>query len=158
VNERDNQPEEEAPKADPSTKERESSGAPALAKIEPAQITEAIEKMPTPVREIFEMMAVSTMAAPNHPLLDKFKDEHVKQFLDNDRVETVNDYKLRSSNRFFHLMYIVISLFALGLLIWFLLPQNKDLLTDLLKIILAFAGGVTSGFGLKAQLDKKKAD
>jgi hypothetical protein len=130
-----------------------------VSKLAPEQLTQAIEKMPPPVREIFEMMAVSatTLAVPPHPLLDNFKDEHVKQFLDNDRIETANDYKLRSSNRWFYLAYFIIIVFCLGLLIWFLLPQHKDLLADLLKVILAFAGGVTSGFGLKAQLDKKKA-
>ncbi len=104
------------------------------------------------------MMAVSTMAAPHHPILDKFKDEHVKQFLENDKLDSERDYWLRSTNRWFHLTYAVIVLLALGLLIGFLLPNNKDLLADLLKILLAFGGGVTSGFGLKAQIDKKNSE
>jgi len=126
------------------------------AKIPPEQITEAIERMPLPMREVFEMMAVSS-TMPHHPILDKFKDEHVKQFLDNDKLEAERDYRLRSTNRWFHLTYVVIALFSLGLLIVFLLPNNKDLLTDILKIILAFGGGVASGFGLKTQLDKKNS-
>ncbi len=127
----------------------------ATVKIAPQQITEAIERMPPQFREMFEMMAVSTMA-PHHPIIDKFKDEHVQQFLDNDRFEAQSEYKLRSSNRWFYLTYFILALLALGCLFSFLLPQNKELLGDLLKILLAFASGVTSGFGLKAQLDKKK--
>lgn len=136
---------------------QEQGSEPSALPIAPEQITEAIGRMPPATREIFEMLAVSTMASPHHPLIDKFKDEHVKQFLDNDRIETANDYAIRSSNRWFHLIYVVIVLISLGLLIWFLLPEHEDMLSDFLKILLAFAGGVTSGFGLKAQLDKKKA-
>jgi hypothetical protein len=150
------EPPEQGSGGPPPDAEKPAEPPAAPTKMAPQQITEAIERMPPPVREMFEMMAVSTMA-PHHPIIDKFKDEHVQQFLDNDRIETQNEYRLRSTNRWFYLAYFVLSLVALGTLFRFLLPGNKDLLVDLLKILLAFAAGVTGGFGLKTQLDKRKS-
>lgn len=114
---------------------------------------------PAALSKMFEMaLGFTSSSGPGfHPLFEKFNDEHIHKFLDGLQKDDDHEYKLRHTNRIFHLCYTILGLIAFGLLFSWLLPNNKDLLVDILRIVIIFAGGLGAGFGLKSQLDKRKS-
>jgi len=100
------------------------------------------------------MMRTSLSSKIGHPLFDKFTTEHIDKFLDSSQRDDDNIYKYKSSNRWFILGYSLIGTALFIFLIVFLLPQNKDLLLDIFKLLVAFAGGFGSGYGIKAWCTK----
>jgi len=92
--------------------------------------------------------------SPN-PLLEKFTDEHIHKYLDYIQRDDDHEFELRSSSRWFHSFYLIMGLASFLFLVIYLAPIDKALLSDIIKVIVAFAGGLGSGFGLKAYLDKK---
>ena len=92
----------------------------------------------------------------SHPLFEKFTEDHVHKYLDYIQRDDDNEHNLRSSNRWFHLVYTIIGIAFFGFLIVYLLPKDKALLNDLIKLLVTFAGGVGSGYGLKSYLLESK--
>ncbi|MBI5731134.1 MAG: hypothetical protein HY963_08355 [Ignavibacteriales bacterium] len=126
-------------------------------KINP-QIEEVMKDVPPQVRK--ELLAImrtsSSFGRSSHPLFEKFDSEHIHKFLDYNQKDDDNEFKLKSSNRWFYLLYTLCGLGFLSFLIIYLLPMDKPLLYEVLKIIAIFGGGLGSGFGLKTALDKKR--
>ncbi len=108
------------------------------------------------MKALFRMGMQSFHGQPQDPLLEKFESEHVHKFLDYLQRDDDNAFYLAKSNRWFHLVYTILGLGFFLFLIFYLLPVDKSLLLDLIKIIVIFAGGFGSGFGLKSYLDKRK--
>lgn len=122
-----------------------------------ADFKRLVEAVPPPMRSMMLQMTRMQGGGPfPHPIIDKFKPEHVGQFLDYTHEENMRELSLASSNRLFHLAYIALAALFLGFLIVYLTPINKDLLTDILRILLAFGGGFGAGFGAKSFLGKKE--
>jgi len=115
-------------------------------------ILENIEDVPPDKRKSVTMglMQASLSSRIGHPLFDKFTPEHIDKFLDYSQRDDDNIYKYKSSNRWFVLGYSLIGTALFIFLIVFLLPQNKDLLLDIFKLFVVFAGGFGSGYGIKA--------
>jgi hypothetical protein len=145
TSETQNKSKTEKPQAMPSDEQR----------IDDAEMARAIDKIPEPIRQGFlAMTRTISRGMPYHPLFDKFTPEHTSQFLENIRKDDENEYKLRSSNRWFHVTYVFLALAFLLFLIVFLLPKDKDLLTKILELLVVFAGGVGAGYGIKAWQNK----
>ncbi|MGE4519536.1 MAG: hypothetical protein AB7E04_08525 [Desulfobacteraceae bacterium] len=120
--------------------------------------SELFDSAPEEVKRMITMALSQTHVRgpmPN-PLFSKIEGEHIHKFLDLMSKDDTNQYKLTSSNRFFSLAYTIIILAFFIFLIVFLIKENKDLLLEIFKILVAFIGGVGGGFGLKTSLDKKK--
>lgn len=130
-------------------------------KSTPAELlAELPEGMPPEMKRVVSM-AMSQSSFPggssrSHPLFDKFTEEHVHKYLDYIQRDDDFEHKLRGSNRFFHLSYTLIGVAFFGFLIIYLLPKDKALLNDILKLLFTFAGGVGSGYGLRSYLEKKR--
>lgn len=122
------------------------------------EIAEAISKMAPPVKKMFEMFAVAaTSGGPRfHPIFDKFEKGHVDKFLDNLRAEEEHEYHFHSVGQRYSFGYFLVGVLGLGWLVYFLLPENKELLLDTLKMLVVFAGGFGSGIGWKAQKSKRE--
>jgi hypothetical protein len=45
---------------------------------------------------------------------------------------------------------VIIVLVALGLMMRLLLPEHKDLLIEILKLLVVFGGGVGAGYGIRS--------
>lgn len=116
-----------------------------------------IEKdLPPQVRAILQMTRTQVRGPSPHPLFHKFTSEHVDKFLDYSHQDDVNAYALASSNRWFNLAYVIVFVVFLVFLIIYLAPSHKDLLVDILKIMVAFGGGFGAGYGTKAYLEKRR--
>lgn len=106
----------------------------------------------------FQQMMMATFQGttrPNNPLLEKMTEAHVDKYLDYLQRDDDFEHKYKASNRWFYLVYVVIAVIVLGALVIFLLPKDRDLLNDIIQIIVAFAGGVGSGFGIKSWQDNR---
>jgi hypothetical protein len=132
----------------------------AVDELFPPEIEEILKTAPPQVRKaIIEMGKLSltrTMQPQVHPLFHKFSSQHIDKFLDYSHQTDENSYELARSIRWFHLAYVLGALSFLVFLVAFLARDNVALLSDILKLLVVFAGGFGSGFGLKTYLEKKK--
>lgn len=128
---------------------------------DPEVVEELEEDLPAPPTIIRQMMAMFGFGLGGrafHPVFDKFEPEHVDKFLDHSHEEDLERLRIRRQDRWFFLIYAVIGLGFLGWLIWALLPNDKDLLAEILKLGIAFAGGVGGGYGLKSYQESRRQD
>jgi len=100
-------------------------------------------------------MAMMGGPAP-HPLIEKFTDKHIDKFLEYSHKDDINEFRFAIINKVWLLVLAVLGLGFLGFLIVYLAPTHKDLLTDILKIIVAFGGGVGAGYGPKRRTDRER--
>jgi len=95
-------------------------------------------------------------AEPKPLFFEKFTPEQIDKLLDNGQRELDNRYRLQGTNRWFNLVYVMLSLGVLFFLIVFFLPKDKDFLVDFLTLLIVFTGGLGSGYGLKSYQEKKR--
>ena len=60
-----------------------------------------------------------------------------------------SEQNLRKSNRMYYLAYFLVSVAILALAVVYLLPGHQDFLSQILQILVAFAGGIGIGHGLR---------
>jgi hypothetical protein len=124
---------------------------------EPSDIPDFLEDAPPQMRRVMMgLMQASVGGRLSHPVFEKFNEEHIHKYLDYIQRDDDNEFKLKTSSRWFSLAYVIFGLSVFVFLVVFLLPNEKALLVDIFKILAAFLGGLGSGYGLKASLDKKK--
>lgn len=117
------------------------------------------ENTPQEVKQTIEMSmmrAQSFGGSPTHPLFDKFTPQHVSTYLEGIQKDDDNEFKLISSNRWFYLFYVVLGVALFCFLIVYLLPRDKEFLDLLFKLLITFAGGFGSGYGIKSLKNRKK--
>lgn len=117
------------------------------------------EKLPPPspvIREMLAMFGFGPGGRAFHPVFDKFESGHVDKFLDHSHAEDMERLRIQKRGHWFVFVYIVLALLSFGWLISTLLPENKDLLVEILKIGVAFAGGVGGGYGLKSYQESRQ--
>ena len=128
--------------------------------INPAELIANLpEDMPAEMKRMIMSMMQTTPSmggSRSHPLFEKFTEEHVHKYLDYIQRDDDNEYEIRSSNRWFRLGYTLIGIAFFGFLIVYLLPKDKALLNDIIKLLVTFAGGVGSGYGFKSYLETRK--
>ena len=130
-------------------------------KSTPAELLAKLpEDMPPEMKRVVRM-AMTQASFPGgdsrtHPLFDKFTEEHVHKYLDYIQRDDDFEHKLKGSNRWFHLGYTVLGIVFFGFLIVYLLPKDKALLNDILKLLIVFTGGVGSGYGLRSYIKNRK--
>ena len=118
---------------------------------EAAQVLESLEDMPPEVRK--SLVAFMGMSArysgprPN-PIFEKFTEAHIDKYLDYIQRDDDNEYNLRKTNRWYYLGYAVLAILVFFIGVAYLLPRDKELLDDLIKIIIVVAGGLGTGYGL----------
>lgn len=85
------------------------------------------EIRPQVKRMFMGLMQTSGTAPRHHPLFDKFTEDHIHKYLDYVQRDDDNEYKIRSSNRWFIFFYTILSVGAFLFLITYLLPKDKAL-------------------------------
>jgi hypothetical protein len=123
----------------------------ALAKLGEAEVVDSnVEQIPPEMGTVIKAWTAmfSQVSGPFNPLLSKFKDEHIKQYLDGAQADSNHDYDLRKSNRWFYLVYAILGLAIFAGGVAYLLPRDKDLLHDLITIIVVLGGGLGAGYGI----------
>ncbi len=117
------------------------------------EVSEALEEMPPKMRRhitMAMMQQTSTRGIIGHPLFEKFNEKHIDKFLDYSQRDDDNEFKYKSTNRWFYLLYSILGISLFVFLVIFLLPNDRELLIDIFKLIIVFGGGLGSGYGLKS--------
>jgi len=118
-------------------------------------LSKELKNAPPRVRKIFEAMMVSgSMGPSNHPIFEKIEPSHIDKFLDYSHQSDEREHEYRRSSRWFQMFGFVFAVLALFAATWLLLP-DKDLLTELFKILVVFGGGVGAGYGFRARQDRQ---
>lgn len=114
------------------------------------EIEEFVKGAPPEIRAMMMEMRTSTTRSPQHPLFEKFTPAHIDKFLDYNEDDHKRDFTFATQSRWFHFGYVIIALSFIVFLIVYLLPNNKDILNDLLKVLVGLAGGFGLGYGYKS--------
>jgi hypothetical protein len=125
----------------------------------PQEFEEVLKGAPPEVRKAIIQMASFRSSGPiyqSHPLFQKFNHGHIDKLLDYGHKDDENSFELEKSSKKYTLTYVCLAIGLLIFLVVYLANDNKELLTDILKILVVFAGGFGSGFGFKSYLDKKR--
>jgi len=121
-------------------------------KISPDDIELALEQLPPEVRrtvQSFMGISASYRSGPmQNPLFDKFTDEHIDTYLGMVKQDDLNDHHIRKTNRWFYLFYAVMAIGSFMAGVYYLLPLDRDLLVQLIVILVTIAGGLGAGYGL----------
>ena len=90
-----------------------------------------------------------------HPIFDKFEGEHVTQFLAQSHQSDDAERGLRRSGRWFKAVYVTLGVGVFIFLTVWLLPEQAELYTEIVKSACLFAAGLAGGYGLKAYQDHR---
>ena len=106
-------------------------------------LEEASHPMRVAVRESFSMVA-GRMA---NPLIKKITSEHIDKMIENSSLESEREYRLRSSNRWFTLIYFFLAIIVFGGITVWVLPSYPDLYVDILSYFGTAIAGFFGGWG-----------
>lgn len=124
----------------------------------PHECIELPDDMPKEMQQTIRMAMTSasmgTMRS-GHPLFEKFNEEHVHKFLDYTQKDDDNEFTYRSSNRLYHIGYAILGVALFIFLVVYLVPKDKILFDQIFKMLVAFAGGLGSGYGIKSYQSRK---
>lgn len=121
---------------------------------------EVYEGLPEEVKNVMEIgMSMQRYSGQlPSPIASKINEKHIDKILDLAKDDSQNEFKNKKANRRYTLFYILIFVALFAFLTVFLLPETKEVYIDILKILVVFAGGLGSGYGLKTLKDKKEKD
>ena len=91
-----------------------------------------------------------------HPIFGKFDSDHVTLFLTQAHEQDTGELRIRGTNRWFRLVYVLIGVAVFVFLTLLLLPERADLYFEILKALGIFAAGTAGGYGLKAYQDRNR--
>jgi hypothetical protein len=120
-------------------------------------INTELENLPPEVKRVVQatlsMQRISMPLTSNYQ--DKINEEHISKILDIVAKDDERTFADTQSARKYTLINTIIVLIFFGFLTVFLVNKDVEIYREVLKLSIAFAGGLGSGFGLKGYLDKK---
>jgi len=128
----------------------------------PPIVSDAVEAMPESMRkEIYKELQMSfefmqNGMHPENPIIAKMSPEHISDILKINNTEMLQEFKYKSSNRWFLLGIITIGVALFIFLVVYLADKHNAILMDILKIACGFIGGLGSGFALKSRNKKEE--
>ncbi|MCD4692692.1 MAG: hypothetical protein K8R79_07255 [Calditrichales bacterium] len=119
---------------------------------------DVLDKLPEEVKRVVQIgMSMQRTSMPVYPqLLSKLNEGHITKILDLSEKDDDRVFKDIQSSRKFTLTYVIIFIALFVFITLFLVGKNPALYQDILKVIVVFAGGLGSGYGLKTYLEKRK--
>ncbi|MEI7989474.1 MAG: hypothetical protein WCI88_10570 [Chloroflexota bacterium] len=121
--------------------------------IDPEEVSKGRE---TRIKESFSaiMQMVRSEGGPAVEFVKKLGPDHIHKIIEGSQIDDNHRFELEKSGRIWYFLYTLLILGFILLLIYFLLPNNKDLLMELIKLALTFAGGLGAGYGFKSFQDR----
>ncbi len=120
---------------------------------------EVKEVMPTSIKKDIAVALSLGGRRSASPLLDlsgKVEPSHITQFLENDAAQDERSFRDSQITKRYMLVYVLIFCALFVFVTVFLVDRNVSIYSDLLKIVLGFAGGFGSGLGYKNLKDGNK--
>lgn len=110
---------------------------------------EVLEHVPPEHRKAFvsAVSSVTQLAAPVvNPILQKVTSEHVSQVIDLAEGDSVREYDAGKSRRRYQFAYFLLGAgVTVGLIIFFTVSDNRDLIPPIVTAIAGFLGGLATG-------------
>lgn len=119
---------------------------------------EIFDGLPPEIRDVVRTgisMQRFSGSMPN-PLLSKITESHIDKILELSDKEDNNSFKDAQSSKRYNLFYFLAFVGLFIFITLYLAKEDKDLFTDILKIVISVAGGFGGGYGYKSYLDSKK--
>lgn len=113
---------------------------------------EFLAKMPKDIRQLF--MSLSSMQMTGFPhqssqIVEKLTPEHITQIINNAQEDSKIQDNQEFRNKIFGFLYYLGGGGIFVFLVLTLLPTNKELLQEILKLAIVFGGGIGLGIGLR---------
>ncbi len=89
------------------------------------------------------------------PLESKINEKHIDKILELGEKDNERMYKDTQHSRKFLLVYILIGVSLFVFLTLFLVGKDTELFKDIIKLFIAFVGGMGAGYGIKHYVDYK---
>ena len=97
--------------------------------------------------------AFQTTLPPSNPLLEKLNERHISTLLEHAGRKQDREFDLHRANLRYLLLYFLIALVVLGAAIIYLVPLDRALLDDIIKILVGLVGGFGAGYGFRSYRD-----
>ncbi len=124
------------------------------AELEDFEIPEDLPpKMRKRVEAIFSMGSISRSNLS--PFESKINEKHIDKILEIKEKYDDKIFRDTQHSRKFLLVYVLIGVALFVFLTLFLVGRDKELLRDIIKLFIAFVGGLGAGVGIKHYLDNK---
>jgi hypothetical protein len=88
------------------------------------------------------------------PFESKINEKHIEKILDIKEKYDEKIFKDTQQSRKFLLIYILIGVFVFVFLTLFLVGKDTELFKEIIKLFIAFVGGMGAGFGIKHYMDR----
>ena len=110
---------------------------------------ESLERISPERREeiIRAFSSVTQVTTPIfNPILERFTSDHVSRMIDNEENENVREHDSENSRRRYLFAYfLVVVCVVVGLIVFFVASDNRDLIAPLVAAIAGFLGGFAAG-------------
>lgn len=116
--------------------------------------SEIFEKLPPEVKKVMEIgMTMQRFSGPvPSPFLEKINENHIDKILDISEKEDDRKYKDSQSSKYIFLAAFVAVILLFVFLTIYLAQSNSELYMEILKLSVAFIGGLGGGFGIKSYI------
>lgn len=115
---------------------------------------EILENLPPELKRVMEVgFSMQKFSGPvASPLLEKINEKHIDKILDLSEKEDDRQYKDSQSNKIIFISCFVIVILLFVFLTIHLAQSNSELYMEILKLSIAFVGGLGGGFGIKSYI------
>ena len=112
--------------------------------------SDALDEMAPDDRSIItrtmSSFAAQFIAPVVNPIFEKFTSDHISTIIDNAENERIRESEADNSRRRYQFIYYFTGLIAIiGLLVFFTLTDNRDLIAPIVTGALGFLGGLAAG-------------
>lgn len=116
---------------------------------------EILENLPQSARKTMtQFLAMSLHSSESNPLIKKLNPEHIGKIIEGVNKDEDNRFSFHKRKQWFNMFYFVVLVIVFLILVMFLRTNDKELLTEIFKIIVYGAGGFGVGYGYKSYKDK----
>jgi hypothetical protein len=123
---------------------------------EDPEIIDQIKAIPPRIRrEVLSFMATfqSQIGMRTNPLFEKMTEGNIDKYIDTVQKDDEHSFDLEKRDRWFRLVYFVLTLIVVGAAVVYLLPRDKEFLMKAFETLLWFGSGFGAGYGLKSHFD-----
>lgn len=117
---------------------------------------EFIEKLPPKLKKVMEtFMSMDISRSSLSPFDSKINEKHIDKILEIKEKYEDKIFKDTQQSRKFQLVYVLIGVSVFVFLTLLLVGKDTELFKEIIKIVVLFAGGLGTGYGIKTYKDKK---
>lgn len=118
---------------------------------------QSINELPSEMRRTIQSIVSLEGFAGTIPSLlsSKINEKHIDKILDIGEKDSERIYKDNQNYRKFLLVYLLIGVSLFVFLTLFLAGKDTELFKDIIKLFIAFVGGMGAGYGLKGYIGNK---